>query len=49
MSLESDAKFEEKLLFGFKNDITNLVNFKASSDIFESLYFNVLLLSNFRI
>ena len=31
MRVESDAKFEEKLALGFKNDMTNLVNFNASS------------------
>ena len=27
MTLKSDAKFEEKLTLGSKNDMTNLVNF----------------------
>ena len=27
MTLESDAKFEEKLWFGLENDMRNLVNF----------------------
>ena len=45
MTLESDAKFEEKLALGFKNDMTNLVNFNASSGKFENLLLNVLLLS----
>ena len=45
MSLKSDAKFEEKLTFGFKNDMRNLVNFNASSDKSENLHFDVLLLS----
>ena len=40
MTLESDAKFEEQLAVGFKNDKENLVNFNASSRKFE----NVLLL-----
>ena len=31
MTLESDAKFEEKLALGFENDMTNLVNFNESS------------------
>ena len=26
MTLKSDAKFQEKLTFGFKYDMTNLVN-----------------------
>ena len=45
MTLESDAKFEEKLAHGFKNGMTSLVNFNASSDKSENLYFDVLLLS----
>ena len=31
MTVESDAKFQEKLAVGFKNDMTALVNFNASS------------------
>ena len=31
MTLKSDAKFEEKLTFGSKNDLGDLVNFNASS------------------
>ena len=27
MTMKSDAKFEEKLTLGFKNDMKNLVNF----------------------
>ena len=46
MRVESDAKFEEKLALGFKNDMTNLVNFNASSGKFENLHFDVLLLSS---
>ena len=44
MTLKSDAKFEEKLTLGSKNDMRNLVNFNASSDKPENLHFNVLLL-----
>ena len=44
-TLESDAKFEEKLAFGFKNDMTNLVDFNASSEKFENVQFDVLLLA----
>ena len=44
MTLKSDAKFEEKLGFGSKNDMTNLVNFNISSGKSENLHFNVLLL-----
>ena len=45
MTLESDAKFEENLALGFKNDMTNSLNFNASSDKSENLHFDVLLLS----
>ena len=45
MTLMSDAKFEEKLVLGCKNDIANLVNFTTSSGKSENLHFAVLLLS----
>ena len=45
MTVESDAKFEEKLALGLKNDMTNLVNFNASSGKSKNLHFDVLLLS----
>ena len=45
MTLKSDANFEEKLTLGSKNDMRNLVNFKASSDKSENLHFDVLLVS----
>ena len=45
MTVESDAKFEEKLALGFKNDMTNLVNFNVSSGKSENLHFDVLLLA----
>ena len=45
MALKSDAKFEEKLTLGSKNDNRNLVNFDASSGKSETLHFDVLLLS----
>ena len=45
MKVESDAKFEEKLAPGFKNDMANLVNFNASSGKSENLHFDALLLS----
>ena len=45
MTLESDVKFEEKLALGLKNDMTNLVNFNASSGKSENLHFDALLLS----
>ena len=41
MTVES----EEKLTLGFENDMTNLVNFNASSGKCENLHFDVLLLS----
>ena len=45
MTLKSDAKFEEKLALGSKNDMRNLVNLNASSGKSENLHFDVLLLS----
>ena len=45
MILKSDAKFEEKLNIGSKNDMRNLVNFNVSSDKSKNLHFDVLLLS----
>ena len=45
MILKSDAKFEEKLTLGSKDDMRNLVNFNVSSDKSKNLHFNVLLLS----
>ena len=45
MTVESDAKFEEKLALGFENGMTNLVNFNASSGKSENLHFDVLHLS----
>ena len=42
MTLKSDAKFEEKLTLGSKNDIRNL---NASSGKSENLQFDGLLLS----
>ena len=44
MTLKSDAKFEEKLTLGSKNDMRNLVNFNASSGKSENLQFEVILL-----
>ena len=43
---KSDAKFGEKLTFGSKNDMRNLVNFNASSGKSENLHFFGLLWSN---
>ena len=45
MTLKSDAKFEEKLIFVSENDMRNLVTFNASSDKSENLHFDLLLLS----
>ena len=45
MTLKSDAKFEEKLSLGSKNNMRNLVNLNASSGKSENLHFDVLLLS----
>ena len=44
VTLKSDAKFEEKLTIGSKNDIRDLMNFNASSSKSENLHFFVLLL-----
>ena len=43
MTLKDDAKSEEKLNLGSKNDMRNLMNFKASIDKSENLHFDVLL------
>ena len=45
MTMKSDEKFEEKLVLGSKNSMTNLVNFNASSDKSENLHLDVLVLS----
>ena len=45
MTLKYDAKFRAKLTRGFKDDISNLVNFYASSQRSENLLFDELLLS----
>ena len=37
MRLKSDAKFKEKLTFGFKYDIRNLVNFHPATQNSENL------------
>ena len=44
MTLKSDAKFEEKLTLGSKNDMRNLINFNASSGKSGNLHFGILLL-----
>ena len=45
MTLKSDAKLEEKLTLGSKNNMRNLMNFNASSGKSENLHLDVLLLS----
>ena len=45
MKLKSDQDFEENLTFSLKNDMTNLVNFKASSGKSENMHFEGLLLT----
>ena len=45
MTLQSDAKLEEKLTLGSKNNMRNLMNFNASSGKSENLHLDVLLLS----
>ena len=40
MILKSDPNFEGKLTFCLKNNMTNLVNFNASSGKFENLHFD---------
>ena len=44
MALTTDAKYEEKLALGCKNDITNLVNFNKSSGKPKNLHFDVQIL-----
>ena len=44
MKLKSNAKFEEKMTLGTKNDMRNLVNFNASSGKSEKFNFDRLLL-----
>ena len=45
MTLKSNAKFEENLTLGSKNDMRNLVNFITTSGKSENLHFDVLLFS----
>ena len=45
MTQKSDARFEEKLTLGSKNNMRNFVNFNASSGKSENWHFDVLLLS----
>ena len=44
MALNSDAKCEEKLTLGSKNDMRDLVHFNTSFGKYENLHFDVLLL-----
>ena len=44
MTLKSDAKVEEKLTLGSKNEMRNLVNVNVSSGKSRNLHFDVLLL-----
>ena len=43
--MKSDAKYEENLNLGSKNDMKYLVNFNASSDKSDDLHFYELVLS----
>ena len=45
MTLKSDAKFEEKLTYGLKNDMTNLANFHQSTWKCQNWDFDEILLS----
>ena len=38
MTLKSDVKFEEKLTFGFKYDMRNLLNFHPTTQRFENFF-----------
>ena len=45
MAVKSDAKYEENLNLGSKNDMKNLVNFNASSGKSDDLHCYELVLS----
>ena len=45
MTLESDAKFEENLTCGWKNDMRNLANFHQSTRKSQNWDFDGILLS----
>ena len=45
MTLKGDAKFKDKLAWGLKNNLRNLINFHASSQKSGNLHFDGLLLS----
>ena len=40
MTLKSDPKFKEKLVFYLKNDMINLMNFNSSSEKLKNLHFD---------
>ena len=44
MTLKSDAKFEEKLTFGLKNNLSNLANFHQSTRKCQNWDFDGILL-----
>ena len=44
MTLKGDAKFEENLTLGSKNDMRNFMKFNASSGTSGNSHFDVLLL-----
>ena len=44
MTLKNDAKIEEKLTLGTRNDTRNLMNFNVISGKSENLHFDMLLL-----
>ena len=46
MRLKSDAEFEEELIFCFKNDKMNLVNFDLSTQNSQNFHFDRFLLCN---
>ena len=46
MTLKSDAKFEEKITYGLKNDMRNLANLYQSTWKFQNWDFDGILLSH---
>ena len=46
MTLNGNARFKGKPTCGFKNDIKNLANFRASRQKSENLHFDWILLTN---
>ena len=45
MTLEFDAKFEEKLICGLENDMRNLTNFHQNTSKCQNWYFHGIILS----